>query len=208
MSNPTHSEPATTAVDAEQETEQTLEQVENSEAFTAAEQVEPMQRIAELEAALAAAQAEAAQQKDQALRIAAEAENIRRRSLQEVEKATNFALEKFAGELLEVIDNLERAIQVIDPNDQAIQAVAEGILMTHKGFLNTVNKFGLEAVNPEGQAFDPQLHQAMSMQESADVAPNTVLSVMQKGYVLNGRLLRPAMVSVARAATDGVDVEA
>lgn len=165
-------------------------------------------RIAELESALLVAQEEAANQKDKALRIAAEAENVRRRSLQEVEKATNFALEKFAGELLEVIDNLERAIQVIDPNDDAIKAVAEGVQITYKGFLNTITKFGLEVVNPQGAPFDPQLHQAMSMQESNEVAPNTVLHVMQKGYLLNGRLLRPAMVMVARASTDGVDTQA
>ncbi|MFU8784897.1 nucleotide exchange factor GrpE [Aliidiomarina sp.] len=140
-------------------------------------------------------------ERDKGLRIAAEAENVRRRAAQEVEKARNFALEKFAGELLAVIDNLERALQTIDVSDAAQNSIAEGIEMTHKGFLSTIEKFGMEAVNPEGQPFNPQLHEAMGMQESADVPANTVLYVMQKGYLLNGRLLRPAMVMVSRAAS-------
>ncbi|RTE86905.1 MULTISPECIES: nucleotide exchange factor GrpE [Gammaproteobacteria] len=165
-------------------------------------------RLAEVEAALAAAQEQASTEKDKALRVAAEAENVKRRSAQEVEKAKNFALEKFAGELLSVIDNLERAMQAIDNEDDAMKSVYEGIEMTYKGFIQTIEKFGMQPVNPEGEAFDPQLHQAMGMQESEDVAPNTVLAVMQKGYTLNGRLLRPAMVMVSRAPTEGVDTQA
>lgn len=214
MSNPAQPDPAQT--ESAIPTDDTVETAESSTPETEAQEPTDSNasnddlhlRIAELESALAVAQEETANQKDKALRIAAEAENVRRRSMQEVEKATNFALEKFAGELLDVIDNLERAIQVIDPNDEAIKAVAEGVQITYKGFINTINKFGLEAVDPEGAPFDPQLHQAMSMQESNEVAPNTVLHVMQKGYLLNGRLLRPAMVMVARAPTDGVDTQA
>lgn len=138
-------------------------------------------------------------ERDKALRVAAEAENVRRRAAQEVEKARNFALEKFASELLSVIDNLERALQSIDREDEAQKSLAEGIDMTHKGFLSSIAKFGMEVVNPEGQPFNPQQHEAMGMQESADVPANTVLYVMQKGYLLNGRLLRPAMVMVSRA---------
>lgn len=140
-------------------------------------------------------------ERDKGLRVAAEAENVRRRAALEVEKARNFALEKFAGELLAVIDNLERALQTIDASDAAQKSITEGIEMTHKGFLSTTEKFGMEAINPEGQPFNPQLHEAMGMQESADVPANTVLHVMQKGYLLNGRLLRPAMVMVSRAAS-------
>lgn len=213
MSNPAH--PESDNADFATNTDETLNAGENTatgqepeQGNTEAPQDNLSMRIAELETALAVAQEEAANEKDKALRIAAEAENVRRRSLQEVEKATNFALEKFAGELLEVIDNLERAIQVIDPNDEAIKAVAEGVQITYKGFLNTITKFGLEAVDPQGAPFDPQLHQAMSMQENSEVAANTVLHVMQKGYLLNGRLLRPAMVMVARAPTEGVDTQA
>lgn len=137
-------------------------------------------------------------EREKALRVAAEAENVRRRASLEVEKARNFALEKFAGELLSVIDNLERALQNIDHDDAAQKNVAEGIEMTHKGFVHTIEKFGMEVVDPQGQPFNPQQHEAMGMQENAELPANTVLYVMQKGYTLNGRLLRPAMVMVSK----------
>lgn len=172
-------------------------------------QAEPQTKSVEvLEAELKQAHEALSTEKDKALRVAAEAENIRRRAAIEVEKATNYALEKFATELLEVIDNLERALQAIDPENAETKAIGEGVEITYKGFMNTVKKFGLEPINPEGEIFNPQHHQAMSMQESTDVPANTVLHVMAKGYSLNGRLLRPAMVMVSRAPTEGVDVEA
>jgi molecular chaperone GrpE len=164
-------------------------------------------RIAQLEAALEVANGTIESQKDSVLRARADMENARRRAEQEVEKARKFALERFAGELLPVIDNLERAVQVADAENEAIKPIVEGVDLTHKSFISAVQKFGMEIVNPEGEAFNPELHQAMSMQESADVAPNTVMAVMQKGYTLNGRLLRPAMVMVSRAASDGVDTQ-
>jgi molecular chaperone GrpE len=164
-------------------------------------------RIAQLEAALEVANGTIESQKDSVLRARADMENARRRAEQEVEKARKFALEKFAGELLPVIDNLERAVQVADAENEAIKPIVEGVDLTHKSFISAVQKFGMEIVDPQGDAFNPELHQAMSMQESADVAPNTVLAVMQKGYTLNGRLLRPAMVMVSRAASDGVDTQ-
>jgi molecular chaperone GrpE len=169
---------------------------------------ENLQRIAELEAALEAARAEAQERKDAALRAAAEAENVRRRAAQDVEKARNFALEKFAGELLPVVDNLERAMQSIDKNDESTKNLVEGIEMTQKSFLSTLEKFGIESVDPQDQPFNPEHHEAMGMQESDDVPPNTVIAVMQKGYLLNGRLLRPAMVMVSRASTGGVNTTA
>lgn len=210
MSHPAHPDPEHTDIEGASEEQVETKDTEQSqaEAGQKTEQTNPSLRIAELEAALAAAQEEANTQKDKALRIAAEAENVRRRSAQEVEKASNFALEKFAGELLEVIDNLERAIQAVDPENEAVKALAEGVEITYKGFINTTSKFGIEAVNPEGAPFDPQLHQAMSMQENTEVPPNTVLGVLQKGYLLKGRLLRPAMVMVSRAPTEGVDTKA
>lgn len=165
-------------------------------------------RIAELESALAAAEAKVEEQKDSVLRAKAESENVRRRAETEVDKARKFALERFAGELLPVIDNLERALQSSDTENEASKAMYEGVEITLKSFVSTIEKFGMSVVDPQGQAFNPELHQAMSMQESAEVAPNTVIAVMQKGYQLNGRLLRPAMVAVSRAASNGVDVEA
>ncbi len=148
------------------------------------------------------------EQQDSVLRAKAEAENARRRAEGEVDKAKKFALERFAGELLPVIDNLERALQASDNASDEMKPILEGVELTHKSFVATVQKFGLEVIDPQGQPFNPELHQAMSMQESADVAPNTVIAVMQKGYQLNGRLVRPAMVAVSRAASDGVNTEA
>ncbi|MCV2885122.1 nucleotide exchange factor GrpE [Aestuariibacter sp. AA17] len=176
---------------------------ESNEALT-----EEQARIAELEAALAAAEATVQEQKDSVLRAHAEMENARRRAQSEVEKARKFALEKFAGELLPVADNLERAIQVSDSENEAIKPIVDGVELTLKSFISTIEKFGLEVIDPQGESFNPEHHQAMSMQESADVAPNTVLAVMQKGYLINGRLLRPAMVMVSRAPESGVDTQA
>lgn len=178
----------------EQVTENVVEGVVESESD---------QRIAELEKALAAAEAKVEEQKDSVLRARADMENARRRADTEVEKARKFALERFAGELLPVVDNLERAIGAADAENDVVKPLLEGVEMTHKSFLDTVQKFGLELVDPVGQPFNPELHQAMSMQESPDHAPNTVIAVMQKGYSLNGRLLRPAMVMVAKAPANG-----
>ncbi len=149
-------------------------------------------KIAELEAQLQEA-------KEQSLRAAAEAQNIRRRAEQDVEKAHKFALEKFAKDLLPVADNLERAIAAFEGADESTKPLQEGVELTLKTLADALNNHNLEAVNPEGEPFDPQLHQAMSMVENADVEPNTVLNVFQKGYTLNGRLVRPAMVVVSKA---------
>lgn len=154
--------------------------------------------VAELEAALAASQAQVKEQQDSVLRAKAEVENMRRRSEQEIDKARKYALNKFAEELLPVIDNLERALQAANPEDEMVKPILEGVDMTHKSFVDTVAKFGLVAINPEGEAFNPELHQAIGMQESPDHDSNTVMIVMQKGYELNGRVIRPAMVMVAK----------
>lgn len=169
---------------------------------------ESTQRIYELESALSDAQATIKEQQESVLRARAEMENARRRAETEVEKARKFALERFAGELLPVLDNLERAIELGDATNELVKPLLEGVEMTLKGFVNSVDKFGLKVINPQGEAFNPEQHQAMSMQESAELAPNTVMAVMQKGYELNGRLLRPAMVMVSRAPAEGVDTQA
>lgn len=155
--------------------------------------------IDKLEAELEQLRKQVADQQDAMLRIKADAENSRRRATQDVEKAHKFALEKFAGDLLPVVDNLERALGFIDKDNESMQSVAEGVELTMKSFLDTVAKFGVEQLDPHGEPFNPEQHQAMSMMETTDVAPNTVTFVMQKGYELNGRLLRPAMVGVAKA---------
>lgn len=137
--------------------------------------------------------------KSQALRAQADAQNARRRAEQDVEKAHKFGQEKIISDLLPVVDNLERALQAIDADNEAFKAVIEGIELTHKSFVDSLKRHKVEVVNPEGEPFDPQLHQAMSMVENPDVEPNTVINVFQKGYTLHGRLVRPAMVVVSKA---------
>lgn len=190
-------------VELNEEFEQMQAEVEAAE--KAAEQVDGEEMSPEAEIALLHSELEAAKQtindqKDSVVRAAADIENMRRRAAQDVEKAHKFALEKFANELLPVIDNLERAIEFSDKENEQLKPVLEGIEMTVKSFNDAVSKFGVEIVNPQGEQFNPEFHQAMSIQPSNDVAPNTVLAVMQKGYTLNGRLLRPAMVMVSKEA--------
>jgi len=148
-------------------------------------------KVAELEAKLA-------DQSDAVLRVRAEMNNIQRRAEQDVQKAHKYALEKFANELLPVVDNLERAIEAAGDHEAA-NAIKEGVLLTLKIFQDTLKKFGVETVDPVGEPFNPELHQAMSMQPSNTAEPNSVLTVFQKGYTLNGRLMRPALVVVAKA---------
>lgn len=172
------------------------------------ELTEDQQRIVELEAAVIAAETKFADQQDSVLRSIAEADNARKRAQGEIDKARKFALEKFAGELLPVADNLERAIQVANPDDETIKPIVDGVELTLKSFISTIEKFGMTVIDPQGQPFNPEQHQAMSMQENAELPPNTVMAVMQKGYEINGRLLRPAMVMVTRAPEGGVDTQA
>ncbi|MBT4522832.1 MAG: nucleotide exchange factor GrpE [Halieaceae bacterium] len=137
--------------------------------------------------------------KEASLRAQADAQNVKRRAEQDVEKARKFALEQFAKELLPVVDNLERALEAAS-GDDAIKPIAEGVELTLKSFFDAMKKFHIEAVDPVGEPFDPQFHQAMSMVENNEVEPNTVTMVMQKGYTLNARLVRPAMVVVSKTA--------
>ncbi len=137
--------------------------------------------------------------RDAQVRAQAEIENIRRRTEIDIEKAHKFALEKFANELLPVIDSLERALEVANKDNPELASMVEGIELTLKSLLDAVRKFGVEVVGDTHVPFNPDVHQAMSMIESADVAPNHVIMVMQRGYTLNGRLLRPAMVAVSKA---------
>lgn len=161
---------------------------------------EELDPIAVLEAQIEALQTEAADAKDQALRAAAEVQNARRRAEKDVESAHKFALEKFANALLPVVDNLERAQQQCEGQEgEAIVALAEGIELTHKSFIDVLAKHNMQVVDPAGEPFDPQMHQAMTMVPNPDLEPNTVMDVMQKGFTLNGRLLRPAMVVVSKA---------
>ncbi|MDO4697390.1 MAG: nucleotide exchange factor GrpE [Pasteurellaceae bacterium] len=155
---------------------------------------EAIARVQELEEYIA--NADKREQEIQ-LRARAEIENIRRRTEQDVEKAHKFALEKFAKELLNVVDNLERGLQALEGADESVRALAEGVELTHKGLVSTLNQFGVEAVGVVGEAFNPELHQAISMQPAEGIEPNHISVVLQKGYTLHGRVIRPAMVMVA-----------
>jgi molecular chaperone GrpE len=210
-------------VDSEQqkaENEELNEQRQNEEALsqeaargeearepTAAEEAaeaaaaagEAVADLDEAEVTLEHLQAELAAARDAALRAAAEAQNARRRAEQDVEKARKFALERFTGDLLPVVDNLERALETTSSDVVDAKAIVEGVELTLKGLLGVLEKNNIIQVNPLGEPFDPQLHQAMSIVENGDVEPNSVLFVMQKGYTLSGRLVRPAMVTVSKA---------
>jgi len=180
--------------------EQAEEQVEEQLA-SAVDSISPeQQKVIELELALVTAKSTVIDQKDSVIRAKAEVDNIRRRSAQDVEKARKFALEKFASELLPVVDNLERAIASVNTEDENQKGLAEGVELTLQSMMSALDKFGVKVVDPQDQPFNPEFHQAMSMQEVEGVEPNTVLAVMQKGYELNGRLVRPAMVMVSKAA--------
>ena len=175
------------------------EQVETAEEQAVEEVSVEETLISSLTEELAAAKTEAAELKDQMLRIQADAQNVRRRAEGDVEKAHKFGQEKFSRELLSVLDNLERALAA-SPEDEATKALRDGVEMTLQGFTSTLAKFNVEAIDPQGETFNPEHHQAMAMQENADFPPNTVMAVMQKGYSLHGRLLRPAMVMVSKGA--------
>ena len=136
---------------------------------------------------------------DQVLRVQAEMQNVRRRVERDVENAHKYALDKFTAELLPVVDNLERALSTIDAADDAQKAVATGLELTLKSFFDVLGRFKIDVVDPAGQPFDADLHQAVSMVPNPDLEPNTVMDVFQKGYTLNGRLVRPAMVVVSKA---------
>ncbi len=153
-----------------------------------------------LEEQLAGAQAQADEFKDRYLRSEAELENVRKRSEREVQKARKFALEKFAGDLLAVMDSLDMGVQAAKAEGSTVAAVTEGSELTLKMFIDTLTKHGVEQIDPTGEKFDPEEHEAMVMQPSADAEPNTVLDTFQKGYKLNDRVLRAARVVVAKAA--------
>ena len=181
---------------ASQEMENGQEQHEQAQ-VDAADVVDTRdERIAELEAQL---QEAAQRERDSVMRARAEADNIRRRAEQDVEKAHKFALEKFSNELLPVIDNLERALDLADKSNPELTSMIEGIELTLKSMLDVVRKFGVEQVGEVNVPFNPEVHQAMTLMESEQHEPNHVMMVMQKGYTLNGRLIRPAMVAVSKA---------
>ncbi|MFT6984609.1 MAG: molecular chaperone GrpE [Psychromonas sp.] len=185
----------------EEHTEENLTdaKVESAEPEAKVETPNEIDKVAELSKKLALAQQTIIDQQESVVRAKADMENVRRRAALDVEKAHKFALDKFADGLLPVIDSLEMAISHADQEDEALKPMIDGVELTLKSLLSTIEKFGLSVIEPIGETFNPEKHQAMSMQSVEGVAANQVIAVMQKGYELNGRLIRPAMVIVAKA---------
>lgn len=139
---------------------------------------------------------------NETLKLRAEMDNLRKRTARELENAHKYALEKFSNELLSVVDSLEMGVAAAANEGATVETLREGSEMTLKQLLSAMEKHGIAEINPEGERFDPENHQAMTMQETDEVEPNMVVAVFQKGYTLNDRLIRPARVVVSKAAAE------
>ena len=186
--------------EVEKQEDSVVEKIQQTEP---SQELDPLEeaivRVQELEEQLKTQIEEAAnKEQDILLRSRAEIENLRRRTEQDVEKAHKFALEKFSKDILNTIDNLERALATpANKEDESVKALFDGVELTLKELVSTVGRFGVEAVGVVGEAFNPDLHQAISMQPAEGFESNQISVVLQKGYTLNGRVIRPAMVMVA-----------
>jgi len=154
--------------------------------------------LAGVEQAVSSAEQELVQNRDAMLRMQAEMENLRKRLIRDQERSRKFALEGVMKDLLQVRDSLERALE-ITPDNATVESLREGKELTLKLLNKVLGDHGLELIDPQGEAFNPEWHEAVAMLPSADVAENTVLNVMQKGFRLHDRLIRPAMVVVAKS---------
>lgn len=162
--------------------------------------IEQEQGVEQLQKDLAAAQAAVVAAKDQMLRTEAEAQNMRRRAKLDIENAHKYSVEKMARELVHVVDSLEKGLEAAtNLEDPQVASMQKGMELTHQLLLTTLEKFHINQVNPIGAGFDPKQHEALTTQESGDVEPNTVLTVVQKGFVIHDRVLRPARVIVSKA---------
>lgn len=177
--------------------EETSEAIESAEAELTGD--DQNVSLESLQQQLKEAREQAAANLDKALRVQADMENLKKRVQKDLDDERKYGLTKIAKELLSVIDSLELGLRAAVGDSPEVQQLREGSELTIKQFEAVFAKFNIESVDPTGQAFNPELHQAMTMQPSADVEPGTVLTVFQKGYILNGRLLRPAMVVVSKA---------
>ena len=152
----------------------------------------------DIEALLAESRTEAEKHKDMALRIQADMENLRRRTRLDVENAHKYALNKFVEALIPAMDSMEMGMDAAQKEEATIESIREGIDMTFKQLLDVLGEFNVERIDPKGEKFDPNFHEAMTMIPSPDHESNTVVDVIQKGYSLNERLIRPARVIVAQ----------
>lgn len=164
--------------------------------------------IEALQDELTTARAKAEEHWDKALRATSELENVRRRSARDLENAHKYGIEKLLNQILPVVDSLEQALQAKQQGEADPDALSQGVELTLKMLLDALGKFAVTPIDPQGEAFDPHQHEAMSMQDAPDAEPGTVLMVIQKGFLLHDRVLRPARVIVAKAATKNVDEQA
>ncbi len=160
-----------------------------------------------LQQQLAAAEAKAQENWELALREKAEADNIRRRAERDVENAHKYAIEKFAADLLPVLDSMDKGLELNAETEQE-KGMQQGMSMTRDMLVKALEKFGVEKIDPLNQPFNPELHEAMAMQESAEVEANHIMAVFQPGYILNGRVVRPARVVVSRGGSPSIDTQA
>lgn len=188
-------QPAADAASMVQEPESVQPEVvaEGDVAGTAADD-----ETAALRAALEQSEAKASENWDRCVRMQAEMENTRKRLQQEVDNARKFGQKSLIEELLPIVDSMEMGVSAASEDGAEVGKIREGYELTNKMLGQLLNKFNVVVVDPAGQKFDPELHQAMSMQEGTGAEPNTVVAVMQKGYTLNERLIRPALVMVAK----------
>lgn len=173
---------------------------EEDEGVPEAEAEEEAPTVESLSCALSEAETKVAQLQDQALRAKADVENMRRRAARDVENAHKYALERLTGELLPVLDSLEKAVESATLAKDA-DAIGEGVELSLKMFLSVLSKVGIVQLDPLGEPFDPQFHEAIAMVENPDGEPNSVMEVIQRGYSLNGRLVRAAKVVVVKASS-------
>jgi molecular chaperone GrpE len=188
-----------TSSNQEELNQQDVQQVETEATAGSTEET-----IESLREQLEQAQAQLAEKSEQVLRAHAEADNVRRRAERDVQNAHKFALEGFVESLLPVLDSLEQGLAQPATNDES-KALKQGMELTLKMFIDVLAKKNVEQIDPVGQTFNPELHEAMSMQENPDYEPNTVIAVFQKGYLLNGRVVRPARVVVNKGKSAQVD---
>lgn len=181
---------------AEEVAREAVEQARADEGQEPAAEADPEAELAALRDELAQAR-KALGEAD--LRAQAEIQNMRRRAERDVEAAHKYALEKFAGEVVTVADSLERALTSLDADNEALVPAREGTQLTLKVLLDVFGRFNIAQLDPKGETFNPEQHEAMAMVPHPEAAPNSVIDVLEKGYTLNGRLLRPARVVVAKA---------
>ena len=195
--------------DQSEQPAETVDEVENGAVAAASGETQAQRAdTGELTQLLEDARSKADEHWDQLMRTRAELDNLRKRSQRDLEQAHKFALERFSQELLQVWDSLELGHQAAQDEQADVHKLREGTELTLKLLSDVMSKHGIEQIDPDGETFNPEYHQAMSVQERDDVAPNTVVAVVQKGYLLNGRLLRPAMVMVSRAGSPSIDEKA